>query len=68
MTSINWSSGSNTSTTWTSGSVNSTDFNSRRISNLGVLMDDTVYLMDDTTATMNDDKLQSIYAPETVWA
>jgi hypothetical protein len=62
-----WTNPVATKTTWTLGTTNKTSFDNRRVSNLGVLMNDTVYLMNDTVATINDDKLQNIYAPTTSW-
>ncbi len=65
--STNWSRASENTTQWSSVSIGSTSFQGREVVNLGVIMDDTVYLMDDSVATMDDMKLQSNFAPATSW-
>ena len=67
MTATNWTNQTTNNTSWSKQSIGSTSFNGREITNLGAIMDDTVYLMDDTVCTMDDMKLNG-YAPATQWA
>ena len=62
-----WTPATGNTTTWTKGSTVSTAMQGREISNLGAVMDDTNYIMDDTVLTINDAKLQSFVAPATDW-
>lgn len=63
----NWTNGASTSTQWSSGTINPTFFSGREVVNLGAIMDDTLYLMDDSICTMDDMKLNSLVAPATSW-
>ena len=62
-----WTKSSTNATNWSNVSSNATAFLNRETVNLGVIMDDPVYLMDDTVATMDDSKLLNYVAPATSW-
>jgi len=67
MVSTDWSNISNTATTWSPGSVSTTTFSGRDVTNLGAIMDDSVYTMDSELINMDDAKLNTGYAPTTDW-
>ena len=56
-----------TQTTWTLGSANATQFSGRDITNLGAIMDDSVYKMDSSLINMDDAILNPVNAPSTSW-
>jgi len=63
----NWTDSTVTATQWSSTALSQTGFNGREIVKLGAIMDDTVYLMDDSVCTIDDLKLQTFVAPATTW-
>lgn len=57
------------STDWSNVASQSTDYSGDYyIPNIGVTMNSTSYIMNDTVATVNDQKInQTLYAPSTNW-
>lgn len=57
-----------TATAWTKASAAASAWSStQKIANLGVLMNDTVYTMNSTTATMNDEKANPLKGQPVAW-
>jgi hypothetical protein len=63
----NWTKPSVNSTNWSDVSKTSTSYEGREVQNLGAVMDDEDYIMDDTVLIMDDEKFSSVYAPPTTW-
>lgn len=54
-------------TAWSAQSKNKSSYLGREINNLGIIMDDENYQMDDPIGTMDDMKLQPLYAQGSLW-
>jgi len=62
-----WTKLDKTATTWSGISKTATSYDSRHLVNLGATMADEDYTMADTTLTMGDYKLNSVYSKPTTW-
>lgn len=63
----NWTPVSGNSTNWSQVATNSTNFGGRETTDMGAILDDTLYTMDSLEITMDDMKLNSYVAPTTNW-
>jgi hypothetical protein len=67
MIATSWVRSSSTPTSWTKSSIPATAYGSRNIPNLGAIMDDLNYRMDDAVCTMDDMVLNVGIAGGTTW-
>ena len=63
-----WTKSSGSQTTWSKGSLSTTGFNGREVTNLGAILDDEDYILDDPVLTLDDLKISSQFASSTNWS